>query len=379
VFQDAADEYASTNRADFVLMDCNYELPESGKTVAERFGIDLKKRPSIFLSGKVGPPKQVPLKHLKTGHMLTKLLKGMLEPHAQKIENTKDLKAKCLNRDMCGLLLKGGKPEPYVKDAVSNLLNKYPDVTFASVDSTLMLLSNLEEYLPEYKAGKHRFVLFKKVSGGLDIAGKDENETEGEADKKKDTGRLVTSIQPLQYDSLSFGSINTLIQNAINTKGKSMRKIPALPTIKTRTKKLEAAEKKKRDRFVDRERKANEPKPDEQQQQAGMGGRFSQSNDGTKEGRKAERDRRREEHRKEQGYKPKTPEEIAEIERRRRERMAEEEAKWNVGYEEEEGEEGGDSPVEEDYEDLDGDEYVDLDEESAGGSGDDEEEVIDLD
>merc|ERR1711935_227990 len=60
------------------------------------------------------------------------------------------------------------------------------------------------------------------------------------------------------------------------------------------------------------------------------GGMFTE-NDGSKEGRKAERDRRREEQQKNNpNYKEMTPEQKAEVERRRRERMAEEEAKWNI-------------------------------------------------
>jgi len=56
-------------------------------------------------------------------------------------------------------------------------------------------------------------------------------------------------------------------------------------------------------------------------------------NDGTKEGRKAERDRRRADHLKDQNVLPKTPEEIAEMERKRRERMHEEAEKWNMASE----------------------------------------------
>ena len=138
------------------------------------------KRPTIFISGKVGEPKQVPEKHLKTGHMLARVLKGMLEPQTAKIESTKDLKSKCLNKNMCALLLKGGTPPQFLKDAFKNLLNTYPDVQFASVDSTTMLLTNLEEHLPVYNKGEHRFVVFKKMSGGI-----------GEKD-----GRLITSIVP---------------------------------------------------------------------------------------------------------------------------------------------------------------------------------------
>jgi hypothetical protein len=152
VFQDSNDDGSAP--VEYVLMDCDHILPDSGKSIYEKFKLDKKKRPTVFVSGKVGPPKQVPEKHLKTGAMLTKLLKQMLEPHAAKIEKTKDLKEKCLNKDICGLLLKGGKPEPYVKHAIANLLGKYPNVQFASVDSTVLFLTNLEEYLPEYVAGE---------------------------------------------------------------------------------------------------------------------------------------------------------------------------------------------------------------------------------
>jgi hypothetical protein len=129
-------------------------LPESGKSIYDKFNLNRKRRPTVFVSGKSGPPRQVHEKHLKTGGMLTKFLKQMLEPHAAKIERTKELKEKCLNKDVCGLLLKGGKPEPYVKHAMANLLGKYPNVQFASIDSTVLFLTNLEEYLPEYVAGE---------------------------------------------------------------------------------------------------------------------------------------------------------------------------------------------------------------------------------
>lgn len=57
VFADAANSGSSP--AEFRLLDCKYVLPDSGKTIAERFKLDLNKRPTIFVSGKVGPPKQV--------------------------------------------------------------------------------------------------------------------------------------------------------------------------------------------------------------------------------------------------------------------------------------------------------------------------------
>lgn len=339
VFQDASDDGSAP--AEFVLMDCDYILPESGKSIYDKFKLNKKKRPTVFVSGKVGPPKQVAEKHLKTGAFLTKLLKQMLEPHAAKVEKTKELKEKCLNKDVCGLLLKGGKPEPYVKHAIANLLGKYPKVQFASVDSTVLFVTNLEEYLPEYEAGVHRFVVFKKVSGGLSAG---DNETKAE-------GRLKTSILPLETTGVSFGAMNTLVSDVIN--GKKMKSIPSLPNIKTRTKKLEESERQKRDRKKDQaRRKAQEDQKPPQQT-------FS-ANDGSKEGRRLERERRRAEHNAQNNVKPKTPEEIAEMERMRRQRMEEEASKWNIGAE--------DAP--EEGEPIDGEEWVD--------DGDDEEsEYID--
>ncbi|KAL3770805.1 hypothetical protein ACHAWU_006364 [Discostella pseudostelligera] len=350
VFQDSNDDGSAP--VEYVLMDCDHILPDSGKSIYEKFKLDKKKRPTVFVSGKVGPPKQVPEKHLKTGAMLTKLLKQMLEPHAAKIEKTKDLKEKCLNKDVCGLLLKGGKPEPYVKHAIANLLGKYPNVQFASVDSTVLFLTNLEEYLPEYVAGEHRFVVFKKVSGGL-AAG--DNTTKAE-------GRLKTSILALEDPGVSFGSMSTLVSNALN--GKNLKRIPALPNIKTRTKKLEESERQKRDRKKDQARKKAQEDQNPPQQT------FT-ANDGTKEGRRLERERRRAEHNAENNVKPKTPEEIAEMERKRRQRMQEEAEKWNIGAEDasEEGE-----PIDEDFAD-DGDED-DLDDD---GDYEDDEDVLDLD
>jgi hypothetical protein len=57
VFQDANND--GTAPAEFRLLDCNHLLKDSEKTVADRFKLNLKTRPTIFVSGIVGPPKQV--------------------------------------------------------------------------------------------------------------------------------------------------------------------------------------------------------------------------------------------------------------------------------------------------------------------------------
>jgi hypothetical protein len=349
VFQDSMDELHSNNNmiAQFSLMDCTHKLP-SGKTIQEKFNLDLKRRPTIFISGKMGPPKQIPEKHLKTGHMLTKVLKGMLEPHAAKIETTKDLKSKCLNKSICALLLKGGTPPQALKDAFKNLLSTYEDVQFASVDSQTLLLTGLEEYLPEYQPGHHRFVVFQKISGGIDSK----------------QGRLITSIAPMK-DVISFNNMSNLI-NQVKNGSLAPQKLSGTPQVKTRTKKLEEQERAKRER--------NQKKKEQQSAKQKASSTFSSSaeNDGSKEGRKAERERRRAEHRAgNPNYREKTPEELAEMEKQRRKRMDEESKKWNI--EADDASEGGDTTSDV-YEDFDGDdEYMeDLDE-------DEDEEILDLD
>lgn len=201
-------------------------------------------------------------------------------------------------------------------------------------------------------------MVFKKVSGGLSAG---DNETKAE-------GRLKTSILPLETAGVSFSAMSNLVSDALA--GKKMKSIPALPNIKTRTKKLEESERLKRDRKKDQARKKaqEDSKPPPQT--------FS-ANDGTKEGRRLERERRRAEHNKANNVKPKTPEEIAEMERRRRQRMEEESAKWNIGAEDapEEGEPIDEESWEEDDADGDDTEYVDVDDDDE----EDDEDVLDLD
>jgi hypothetical protein len=59
VFQDARNDGSAP--AEFRLVDCNYVLPTSEKSIADRFKLKLKDRPTIFVSGAIGEPKQVGL------------------------------------------------------------------------------------------------------------------------------------------------------------------------------------------------------------------------------------------------------------------------------------------------------------------------------
>ena len=97
VFQDASTDSSAPN--EFRLLDCDHVLQDSGKTIMDRFKLKEKPKPVVFVSGKKNPPKQIPNKHLKTGNMLVKALKAVLEVKAEKIETTQDLRTKCLDKE----------------------------------------------------------------------------------------------------------------------------------------------------------------------------------------------------------------------------------------------------------------------------------------
>ena len=277
----------------------------------------------------------------------------MLEAKAAKIETTQDLRAKCLERDVCGLLLKGGKTAPkWLKEAMGTLAKEFPKVTLASIDSSVLYVKNLEDLIEEYDESTQqpRFVVFKKVSGSLET-GKD---------------RLITSIFPL-VGSISYGTLSNTLASVANGSA-AFKKVSSLPVVKTRTKKLVQEEKGKRQRQKenkDRKGSGGSTFP---------GGPF-QANDGSRDGRKAERERRREEHRRQNpDYRPKTPEELKEQERQRRIRMEEMAKEWNIDGEESIPE--GDPLTDQDLLDLDTDDKMEFEEDGENNEDDD---VMDLD
>jgi len=287
----------------------------------------------------------------------------MLEPHPAKITNTKTLKRKCLNKDYCAILLKGGTPSKDFKATMQNLIVTYPQIQFASMDATTLLLSNLEEHLPLVQKGQFQFIMFKKVSGGLEV----QNETEG---KTSSNSRLITSAHVYTGDSYSYLSLSSFVSLALTKT--PFQKIPALPAVNTRTKKLEEAHEKKRQRIIHQRNEQHRKR-----EEAASGGAFDARSE-----RRAERERRREEHRREHGYKERTPEEMAERERARRKRMDEEAERWNMKPDDapDEGEPFGDEEFyfEEDEELMDGDYYVEEDE-NEDEDEDEDEEFLDLD
>lgn len=294
------------------------------------------------------------MKHLKTGKMLVRALRGLLESKAAKVETTQDIRTKCLEKNFCGLLLKGTKQAPkFLKDAMAQLVKEHPNVDFTAIDSSVLYVKNLEEYLEEYDESTQqpRFVMFKKVSGSLE-AGKD---------------RLITSIVPLN-GAVSYGTMSNLIASVVGG-NVAPQKLPSLPVVKTRTKKLVQEERAKRQRRQQQQDRS-------QESSSGTAGGAFQANDGSKEGRRAERERRRSEHQKNNpDYREKTPEEIAEMERKRRIRMEEMAKEWTMTGEDMPPE-GDTVEDEDDYDYMEEGETAEVD---ADHNEQEDEDVLDLD
>jgi hypothetical protein len=99
---------------------------------------------------------------------------------------------------------------------MTNLLQQHPSVALCHVDASVVFVRNLEDYLDEFSAGTHWFVMFRKVSGGLDAK----------------SHRLITSVAPLLDKKIGYASVNDLVQSVVGGKA-TMTPIPALPVIST--------------------------------------------------------------------------------------------------------------------------------------------------
>ena len=304
--------------------------------------------------------------------MLLKVLKQMIEPHPTKISSTKTLKASCLDKEYCAVLIKGDTPTSTLKSSMQQLMESYEgnkSLEFASLDGTALAMTNLEQYQELVPKGKFQFLLFKKVSGGLKVAkdNKSKNEEEEkEKPKTKSDSRLITSTVIYESEDYSFNALNTFLSSQMTPSSSTFKKLSVLPAIATRTKKVEKTNGEKRTRILEQRRRAHEKKVNpEAFEEKSSADRHAE--------RRADREQKRQEHNKQNNVKQRTPEELAERERARRQRMEEEAAKWNIMEDVDENTENVDEDGSDSYfEDVD-EEEIDFDEEEE------EEDVIDMD
>ena len=224
--------------ATFATVDCGEPLP-SGASVTERFGLKVGKgkgkgkgigkglpSPIVFVAGsKVSKPVQIPPKSLKTGYSLAKVARSILAVKAAKIESTNQLRDRCLSKPYCGLLLKGAKLTPGVKEAYKGLIDEHPLVQFASVDSSLLEM-NLEKKMSEFTAGKHRFLMFKRAYGDEDEEGEEggedeweeeegEGEGEGEGEAVEKIEKITTSAKSYKSTDFTFEGLSAFVEGVV--------------------------------------------------------------------------------------------------------------------------------------------------------------------
>lgn len=371
------DSYANggfdpNSSVEYLLLDCNYELPSSGLSVYQKLNLNKKTYPQVFVSSSnLEAPKQIPAKYLKTGNMLTTAIKKLIVPSAIALSKTAQLKNICLDNDFCFLLMKSGEVSSGIKSTMSSLAAEFKNTNTAitHVNADDFYLANLEEItlsIPEYKEGLQRLIAFKKLGGSAKVI---ENSTEK-------SGRLKTSISIFKGNAEDLEAVNSYVTGIISGSIPTT-KVSALPTIKTRTKKSQKTILAKREKLVQRAKERSQKSKLEQETSSS-----STSKEDAKRDRKAERDRRRREHNAANNVKEKTPEQIREMEANRRRRMEEEAAKWNMmdsdlddlANEDDESSSSSSGDSYSSFEEFDGEEeWVDVDED------DDDGEIMDLD
>ena len=232
-------------------------------------------------------------------------------------------------------MFKGGTVGDAIKGNIKSLIETYPEVQFASIDSGLLELS-MEKKMAPFEANEHRVAMFHRT----DDSGDSENEEV-----------LKTSARSYKSSDFSLDALKSFVDAGLNDE--AAFKKTAVPTVKTRTKKsMEKAQKRAQD--------AAAKKSDYGGAQGGAGD-SAPAGGSAKDARKVERERQRERAKKEREEREAnmTPEEVAEAERKkemeRRRKIEEEMRKHDIG------EEGEDESEEEGDDDDDEEEMMDLD------------------
>jgi hypothetical protein len=174
-FIDAAgiidDGKSETPLAKFVTVDCDAVTTKGGKSIHSKYGLDSSAKPAVVaVVNKGGKVLQVKGKDLRSGYVLSKVVRGMLEVRAGKVESTKQLVTKCLSQRYCVAILKGGGVDEAGKKGRGEfkaLMEGWSDeVAFVSVDSTVLEVQGVEVRMEDFVEGKDRAVLFVNEDEG---------------------------------------------------------------------------------------------------------------------------------------------------------------------------------------------------------------------
>ncbi len=192
----AANAWAGTEYTTATI-DCDAKLPQSGKTVIQRFKLSSQKKYSrnelAFTVANGGKPKVVPAKYVqnkpqkkkkkKTGSSqktsgsaadistrvtaLDEYVKKKVRVVYGKVTNAHQLKKSCLNKPNAAVVLTQGEPSATTLSAMEALVQRFRTVRFCTVDRSKYLLS-VEKDFPDalsgdgLEEGDARLVVFRR-------------------------------------------------------------------------------------------------------------------------------------------------------------------------------------------------------------------------
>mmetsp|Transcript_24460 Transcript_24460/g.51011 ORF Transcript_24460/g.51011 Transcript_24460/m.51011 type:complete len:365 (+) Transcript_24460:245-1339(+) len=167
--------------AKFATVDCSAVSTKAGSSISTRYGIDETVKPaSVSIIGRSGTLTQVKPGHLKSGYTLSKVVRGLVEVRARKVDSTKGMREKCTeglggDKGGCVVLMKGGTSTVdggVGRKEFKDFMAGYADeVEFVTVDCTKLEVQGVEGRMKEeYTEGYDRLVMFTSGDdGGLRV------------------------------------------------------------------------------------------------------------------------------------------------------------------------------------------------------------------
>lgn len=130
----------------FAVLNCSQVLP-SGKTIYERFRINLNEKPTVFATVPWGKPRQIGPKNLKDLRNFRESVEKVTTARAARVSTNRDFARECSTaamneRETCIVMIRGGKfTTNMVKDIEENLVKQFPKMNVVILNGAKYRLS----------------------------------------------------------------------------------------------------------------------------------------------------------------------------------------------------------------------------------------------
>ncbi|EGD82342.1 hypothetical protein PTSG_11951 [Salpingoeca rosetta] len=119
----------------FGQLNCGSKLP-SGKTVASRFGIDLKSKPVIVATGNGKKAKQVPRTYTKTGTGLISFVDSFTRLRLYEPRTSQKFQEQCTRKKACVIVAHKGPLDTSTTTELYKAMEQHRTVSFVSIDTS---------------------------------------------------------------------------------------------------------------------------------------------------------------------------------------------------------------------------------------------------